>query len=372
MAESVHLWRMTERASNQNLSPFSMSYTPQIPELLYRLGCTLVISTFQAGKVIFISAEDENRLVQLPRTFAKPMGIAEGKEHDLALATKDSVIRFRNSPDLAKHYPKSPGKYDALFLPRSTYHTGPLDVHDIRIGSGGAIFAVNTLFSCISIINEEYNFIPWWTPPFIDKLASEDRCHLNGMAMSEGQPVYASMFGEGNSTRSWASTLTESGVIYHIPSSEPVVHGLAMPHSPRLFDGELYVLLSATGELARVDIESGKYDVVTRLNGFIRGMSRCGEHLFVGLSKIRENSSSFGKLDIAGKTNKSGIAIIHLPTGALVGKVTYNTSVDEIYDIHILENTRRPNILNTLSGDHNLALMTPTTTYWARPNDKPT
>lgn len=299
------------------------------------------------------------------------MGIAQDVERDLlALALKDNVTVFRNSVDLAEHYPKSPGVYDALFLPRATYHTGLLDIHDLRIGKNGTLYAVNTLFSCISVIDDQFSFKPYWTPPFIDKLVSEDRCHLNGMAMQDGLPAYTSMFGQGNSTRSWTDTLTETGTIYDVRTNEVVASDLAMPHSPRIFDNELYVLLSATGELVHIDKDSGHVETIIRLEGFVRGMSICGDHLFIGTSKIREKSSSFGKLAIAGKSNSAGVSIVHLPTGMLVGQILYNTSVDEIYDIHVLENMRRPNILNTMTDNHNHALMTPGTTYWAMKEPK--
>ncbi len=301
------------------------------------------------------------------------MGIAEDRRtSQLALATRNNVVVFRNSVELADHYPQNPGVYDAMYLPRATYHTGPLDIHDLRFGESGRLYAVNTLFSCICVIDSNYSFTPYWIPPFVDKLASEDRCHLNGMAMSNGRPVYASLFGEGNTPRSWTESLTESGVIYDITSNEVVVGGLPMPHSPRMFNGKLYVLLSGTGELAQVDTSSGKYDVVTRLDGFVRGMSLCGDHLFIGLSKIRKKSSSFGKLEIAEKANFAGVAVIHLPSGTTVGMIKYSASVDEIYDIHVLQNMQRPNIMNTESDKHYRALMTPDATYWAREIEKPT
>jgi uncharacterized protein (TIGR03032 family) len=130
----------------------------------------------------------------------------------------------------------------------------------------------------------------------------------------------------------------------------------------------LYVLLSATGEVARIDPGSATYDVVCKIGGFVRGMSSCGDYLFVGLSKLRENSSTFAKLDFAKNANQSGIAIIHLPTGAQVGMIKYLSSVDEIYDVHVLNEKRRPNILNTITEDHKAALMIPTATYWAKTN----
>jgi len=139
---------------NSELAPFSCQYTPQVPELLQKLNCTIAISTYQAGKLIFISAKDENSLVQLPRHFDKVMGIAEHSTKDkLALACKDEVIVFSNSIELALHYPKAPGKYDSLYMPKATYHTGQLDLHDLSFGKNEDIYAVNTLFSCITKIN---------------------------------------------------------------------------------------------------------------------------------------------------------------------------------------------------------------------------
>jgi len=352
------------------LAPFSCQYSSQVPELLLRLNCTLAISTYQAGKLIFLSPKDENALVQLPRHFEKVMGIAQDVENNkLALACKDEVIVFSNSPELAWHYPKSPKKYDALFMPRLTYHTGPLDIHDLSFGTDGRLFAVNTLFSCIIGIDDQYNFTPYWTPPFIDKLVSEDRCHLNGMAMKDGLPKYTTTFNQGNSHQSWRENITKTGVVFDIDSNEVIAGNLPMPHTPRLFDNELYVLLSATGELIKIDINTGKYDVVVKLEGFVRGMSLYKDYLFIGLSKLRKNSSTFGKLDFAEKASQSGIMIVHLPTGSIAGKITYLASLDEIYDVHILPDVIRPNIMNTRTPDHNLGLMTPEATYWAKPNE---
>jgi uncharacterized protein (TIGR03032 family) len=352
--------------SSAALAPFSCQYSAQIPELLMKLNCSIAISTYQAGKLIFLSPLDENHLVQLPRHFEKLMGIAEDVERDkLALACKDEVVVFANSSELANHYPNSPHKYDALYMPRVTYHTGPLDIHDLSIGKDGDLFAVNTLFSCIVKVNSDYNFSPYWSPKFIDKLVSEDRCHLNGMAMKDGLPKYATAFNEGNSYQSWREHITSSGVVIDVESNETIAGGLAMPHSPRLFGEDLYVLLSASGELIKIDQRTGNYDVIVRVDGFVRGMSLHKDYLFIGLSKLRENSSTFGKLDFAEKANQAGIVVVHLPTGSIAGKINYRNSLDEIYDVHIIPDKIRPNILNTIKSDHKLGLMTPEATFWA-------
>lgn len=347
--------------------PFSCRYSPQIPELLLQLNCTIGITTYQAGKLIFVSAKDEHVLVQLPRNFDKPMGIAHDLKNDkLALACKEEIVVFANSPDLGAFYPKAPNRYDALYMPRATFHTGPLDIHDLSFGGDGHLYAVNTLFSCIVRIDDNYNFTPVWMPPFIDALVSEDRCHLNGMAMKNGKPKYATAFNQGNSFQSWRETVTETGVIFDLETNKVVAKNLPMPHSPRIYGDDLYVLLSATGELAKINVEDGSYSVVLQTDGFVRGMSLHKDYLFIGLSKLRRNSSTFGKLPFAEKANEAGILVAHLPTGSLVGKISYLSSVDEIYDIHILPDKVRPNILNTRTPDHKLGLMTPGATYWAK------
>jgi uncharacterized protein (TIGR03032 family) len=350
----------------QPAPPFSCTYTPNIPELLLQLRCTIAISTYQAGKVVFIGPKNEEHLVQLPRTFHKAMGI--GLEDDkMVIACKDEVLVLKNSAHLAAHYPNKPNTYDALFMPRATYYTGQVDIHDVDYGDG-TIYGVNTSFSCLIKIDDNFSFTPIWKPPFISKLASEDRCHLNGMALQNGRPKYVTAFNTGDTRQSWRPEVTTAGIMMDVDSNEFVARELPMPHSPRLFDGQMYLLFSATGELVKLDLSTGKYDVVTKMTGFVRGLARYGDYAFVGLSRLRKNSSTFSKLKIADVANRSGIVVIHLPTGAKVGEIIYKASVEEIYDVQILPNMIRPGILNTQKPEYKMGLSTPESTYWARPN----
>lgn len=349
--------------------PFSCSYSSNVAELLTRLNCSLAISTYQAGKLIFISPKDEEHLIQLPRTFNKPMGIALDVERGkLGLACKTSVEIFQNSKDLADYYPKGPGKYDGLFMPRLSYNTAAIDIHDLRFGENGEIYGVNTLFSCIIKLDDQYNFTPYWSPKFISKITSEDRCHLNGMAMLNGKPKYASMFNQGDTKQSWRENVTKTGTIIDIETDEVLFDNLPMPHSPTIINGKLYVLLSATGQLMRLDPETKTQDEVINLNGFVRGMGQIGDYLFIGLSKLRKNSSTFAHLKIADSANYCGIAIVHLPTGSHCGEIKYHTSVDEIYDVEVLPNMTRPNILNNQMPESKLGVSIPGQTYWAKMN----
>jgi uncharacterized protein (TIGR03032 family) len=39
-------------------------------------------------------------------------------------------------------------------------------------------------------MSDTHSFRPLWKPPFISRLAAEDRCHLNGMALKDGHPKW--------------------------------------------------------------------------------------------------------------------------------------------------------------------------------------
>jgi uncharacterized protein (TIGR03032 family) len=353
-----------------NLSPpesFQCVYSSEVAELLNKLKCSLVISTYQAGKIIFLSPQSNGSLVQLPRTFQKPMGIAVNADNSkIAIACKDEIIVFANAPELGIHYPAKPNTYDAFFIPRLTYHTGNTDIHDLLWGKD-KLFAVNTLFSCIVTFDDQYSFTPYWKPSFISDLTSEDRCHLNGMIMVDGKPRYATAFSNSNTFQGWRENITKSGILMDIEKNEIIASGLPMPHSPRMINGEIYLLLSATSELIKINIQNGSYDVVANFNGFARGMAHYGDYLFIGLSKLRKSSSTFSKLDMDEKAMNTGISIVHLPTGKIIDEIIYKSSVEEIYDIHVLPGILRPNILNTMRPEYKMGLSIPGSSFWSLP-----
>ncbi|HEY9839760.1 MAG TPA: TIGR03032 family protein [Candidatus Obscuribacterales bacterium] len=353
---------------NPDLPPFSCTMSPGFPQLLTELNCTLAISTYQAGKVVFIGRNNNQQLVQLPRTFNKAMGIAvEGNK--LGVATKEEVVVLACSRGLAVNYPNQPGVYDGLYMPRAKYYTGRVDIHDLHWGKAG-LWAVNTSFSCLCLVDDSYSFVPKWQPPFIKALEHDDFCHLNGMAMLDGEPTWVTLLGETSTPKGWKDHITTGGVIMHVPSNEVLARDLAMPHSPRLYDGKLYALLSASGDIVCIDRQNGKYDIVARVGSFIRGLAKQGDYLFVGRSKLRETSTSFEKLKslpIGENSQTAGITVVHLPSGKIVADLSYQNSVEEIYDIQVLPGLRRPGILNTDTEVYTLGLSIPEGTYWAKP-----
>lgn len=352
--------------NNPNLPPFACTASPDFAQILNRLGCTLAISTYQAGKVIFISLNENGQIVQLPRTFQKAMGIAV-HEDKMAVATKDDLIILAHSEPLAAKYPKQPGVYTGIYMPRARYYTGRVDLHDLDWGSEG-LWAVNTSFSCLCLIDENYSFTPKWKPHFVTALEHDDFCHLNGMAMEDGKPRYVTALGTTTTRRGWKPNITSGGVLMDVPSNEVILKDLGMPHSPRVYNDKLYTLLSATGELVCIDPQNGSYEVVCRVGSFIRGLAHCGDFVFIARSKLRKSSTTFEKLKdlpIGQNSDNAGISVIHLPSGRVVAEFNYQNSVEEIYDIQVLAHKRRPGILNTDTPIYQMGLSIPQQTYWA-------
>lgn len=352
------------------LAPFACTHSPDLPKLLHELNCTLAITTYQAGKVILISAKEENRLIQLPRTFNKPMGLASHGTK-LAIATQSEVVVFNNAKRMAPNYPQQPNTYDALYLPRISYYTGEVDIHDLY-WADDILWAVNTRFSCLATLDHNYSFQPRWQPFFIKKLSPDDQCHLNGVAFENNIPKYVTAIGKTNTSGGWRAGKANGGILMDVSKNEIIAEGLQMPHSPRIYNGKIYLLESASGSLLRIDEATGNKETVATLDGFVRGMDKLGDYLFIGLSQLRKKSATFSDLPIAKKSIFCGVVVLHLPTSNIVGYLKYENSVEEIYDVRILAGMKRPNLLSHNKPEHKLAITTPEDDYWPLISDQQT
>ena len=182
--------------------PFRFLHSHGFAELLGALGATLLVSTYQAGKLIAFRVRD-GRVSMLLRSYGKAMGVAA--RHDrIAVGCEYQIWTLQNSPEVAAKM-KPEGQHDGCYLPRSSHVTGDIDVHEIAWGKrndeGGSmkddeLWVDNTLFSCLCTLESDYSFVPRWRPSFITEIKRQDRCHLNGMAMVDGRPKYVTAFGE--------------------------------------------------------------------------------------------------------------------------------------------------------------------------------
>lgn len=356
---------MSQLAASTQQVRIACSADPGFLAWLAEARGSLCVSTYQAGKVAMIGFNGR-QVTLLMRQFDKPLGLAASGER-VALATRNDLWMFANAPALAPDYLEDqPGRYDTLYLPRATYHTGDLNTHDVAI-DGDEVLLVATRFSCLARLSYDYSFRPVWKPSFVSDLVPEDRCHLNGLAMRDGRPGYVTALGTTDAAGEWREGKATGGVVIDVETNEILARGMAMPHSPRWYDERLWVLNSGTGELVVVEPSSGETGVVCRLPGYLRGLCFVGRYALVGLSKIREKHI-FGGLPIQQRDEKllCGVAVVDIRSGQRVGMFEYTSGCEEIYDVQFLPGAFRPMILNLDKPAVRQAITNPDSSFWLR------
>ena len=137
-----------------------------------------------------------------------------------------------------------------------------------------------------------------------------------------------------------------------IDSGETVSRGFAMPHSPRIAMGRLWVLNSGAGQLGTIDVATGRFEPVASFPGFTRGLAFHGQFAFVGLSKIRE-TSVFGGMPIEkDRANlRCGVGVVDLVSGQQVAMLQFHSGVDEIFAVSVIPGSKRPCIVGPNETD---------------------
>jgi len=302
-----------------------------------------MVTTYQAGKLVIVRGDGEDLNTHF-RDFQSPMGLALTGNR-LALGTRNQIWEFHNVPATAAKL-EPVGRHDTCFLPRSCHVTGNIQIHEMA-WADDELWSVNTRFSCLCTLDRDHSFVSRWRPPFVTALTPEDRCHLNGLGLQDGLPRYVTALGATNSPAAWRPDKARGGVLIDIPSGETIVRELSMPHSPRWNAGRLWVLESGTGSFGYVDIDSGRFEAITALPGFTRGLDFHGPFAFVGLSQVRE-TAIFSGLPITERHGERncGIWVIDIRTGQAVAGIKFEDALQEIFSIQVLAGSRFPELIN--------------------------
>jgi uncharacterized protein (TIGR03032 family) len=317
------------------------TYSLSLPQLLQQLDLSVLISTYQARQVVSLGVHQGEMRVRFAR-FDQAMGLTRTPT-GIAVGTSNAIWSLPASREIAPLV-RPEGEHDIAFLARSSHLTGPLMVHDLVFGDN-RLWVVNTLFNCLATIEGNWSFVPQWKPPFISQLAVGDRCHLNGLAFQEdGQtPAYVTTLGETDTEQGWRENKAAGGCLVEVSSGKVLLRGLSMPHSPRLYRGNLYLLNSGYGHLNRYVPGAERPEVLAALPGFTRGLDFWADHAFIGLSRIRE-TAVFGGLPLQEHhdTLRCGLGIVNLSTRQVVGSFWFNSGVEEVFAITVLPGYHNP------------------------------
>lgn len=330
--------------------------SPGFSAWLETSDCSLALTTYQAGRLVFVGRRPGERVRVHERLIEQCQGLwTDGQT--LWTSSLHTLWRFENT--LSPQEAAASG-VDRRFAPREGRVTGRLDIHDIGIGDVGEgivgpIF-VNTAFNCLATIDERHSFRPLWLPRFVSALVAEDRCHLNGLAMDGSRPAVVSAIGRSDLADGWRADRHDGGILIDVGSGEIVATGLSMPHSPRLYRGDLWVLDSGRGELCVIDPANGARTSVSFCPGYARGLCFIGKWAVVGLSRPR-SGPTFGGLDLDSRLSslnigaRAGLIVIDLDAGQIVEWLHFDHTIDEMYDVAVLPGVYQPEAIGFRGAD---------------------
>jgi uncharacterized protein (TIGR03032 family) len=313
---------------------------------------SLVFGTPPA-KLWLIGIDEQSQLAVFDRSLDKVMGLASDGKDRLWVATRFEIWRFENV--LAPGSTTSDG-HDRLFIPRLMSTVGNVNVHDLALEADGRDVWVNTRFGCLASTSDSASFVPRWHPPFLPGPAPGDRCHLNGLAMIDGVAAYVTCVSQSTEVDGWRAGRRDQGVVIDVAANEVVARGLSMPHSPRWWNGRLWVANAGTGELGTIDTERQAFEPVAFGPGFLRGLCFVGDYAVVGSSKPRRGDIYSGlALDDALEARQMqphlGLFVIDLKTGELVHWLLVEGNVRELFDVCALPGVVRPAAVGLVGGE---------------------
>ncbi|MFZ9310207.1 MAG: TIGR03032 family protein [Arenimonas sp.] len=312
---------------------------------------SLAVTSYQTGRLYLVGSDPNGRVSFFERIFERAMGVV-GNRQRIYLGGLYQLWRFENVLRKNQVIHKV---FDRCYVPRNAQTIGDLDIHELGIRNNGKVVFVNTKYSCLAELDLVHSFRAIWKPSFITKLAPEDRCHLNGLAMKDGEPKYVTAVCKSDSVDGWRDRRRDGGVVIDIETDEIVCEGLSMPHSPRWHNGKLWVLNAGTGYLGWVDFETKSFVPFTFCPGFLRGLSMIGNVAAVGLSKPR--NGRFSGLDLDDELKKRdaepwcGVQIVSLTSGDVLQWVRFDGDISEIFDISFLPGVRNPMMVGLRTGE---------------------
>jgi uncharacterized protein (TIGR03032 family) len=315
----------------------------------------IAFTSFQTGQLFLVGRTATGEISVDVQAFRKPTGLCAAGDA-LVVATLGHVYRLEN---ILRPGQSLDGTYSHCYLPRVGHLTGVLDTHDVGVDRSGAPVFVATRYNCLATTSPVHGFKPVWRPPFISELVAEDRCHLNGLAMREGAPAYATAVSASNTYDGWRDRFADGGVVVDVVTNEIVCDALSMPHSPRMQGNELWLLSSGAGELGYVvglERERGRFQAVSFSPGFVRGLAFHRQYALVGLSRPRYDDGFAGlalqrRLEDAREEAWCGVQIIDTASGRCAEWFRIDGPTREIFDVAVLPGVLCPRSVSPLDDE---------------------
>ena len=193
--------------------PFHLHVSGEFRTWLAQQRLSLALTTYEGAKLIIIGPGLDGRTTVTERNFERCMALYTEDEKNIWLSSDHQIWRLENGLQPNQQY----DGWDRIYLPRTAHVTGGVDVHDLALNKEGHLLGVITLYNCIARMDDEYGcFSPLWRPSFISEIIAEDRCHLNGFCLNDGDLAYATAVGQCNEKVGWRAHRDIGGIIIDI------------------------------------------------------------------------------------------------------------------------------------------------------------
>lgn len=349
--ENTHTPTEAPPANTPEADKIDIDFSQGLAGFLASNNISIGFTSYQTGRLYLVGHGADGKLALHEAVYPQAMGVI-GDGDRIYLGTLTQIVRMEN---VLAPSQRANEIHDKAYVPRNMQTTGNIDIHELGIKENGKIVFVNTRYSCLCEPSVTHSFKPVWKPEFISKLAAEDRCHLNGLAMVDGHPKYVTAVCRSDVVDGWRDRRHDGGVIIDVDSNEIMAEGLSMPHSPRVHDGRLWVLNSGSGELGWINPADRAFTPITFFPGFLRGLAFHNDHAFVTLSKPRHGRFEGLALDDKLREKDAdawcGVQIVSLANGDVAQWLRFDGAITELFDICVLPGVQNPITLGPQSAE---------------------
>lgn len=304
--------------------------SPGFTAWLARTGAALLLTS--GDRLLAVAAADDELELDEQRADVA-MGMAAAGPGTVHLATRWQLHRLEDAG----------ADGERQLVNQLSWTTGFVAAYDVAVEPSGRVLFTNALCNCVATPGDRTNFRAVHVPWFISELVAEERCHVTGLALDEdGELAYVTCASESDEAGGWQAALVDGGAVIDVRVGRTLARGLSLPCSPRIHEGRLYVANAGTGELLKVDRESGAVSTVVRLPGLVRGLTFLGGRALVGCS-VPPDEGPYVDLPISRErlaAPRHGLAVVDVDSGTVEHTLTIEAGSGDLFAVEALPDTR--------------------------------